>query len=348
MKEDYQQKVWFVIASLLFIAVASGCISESTTTSELIRPTAGAVLEPDAETGLANVAFEAVFMPYSEGAVVNPGMIHVIIHDAEEILGYSEQTIYGGGHNPHGFTLEGPDAQGVYRLTGTMDLVPGPYGIRTSCADPTGLSDYYSDGSDVALFLVMSRFEPADFVGSVQNFSTELTAGKCFWLSAHPLLQGLFPGFLEGIVANTMLGLEMTVPGWADLPGAMTVWEEFPPMPEVTANLFVQEGKIRVTVTPDTYDIEIPDPADWMEMPISMNGRTYYICGFQFSLGKGTLYPVEPDLTHMMHHFHDMAFRVAADPGSACELRRVSSWTEWATPLDAMDSCECWAYYTAF
>ncbi len=79
-----------------------------------------------------------------------------------------------------------------------------------------------------------------------------------------------------------------------------------------------------------------------------MNGQDYYICGFQCSLGTGTLHPVEPDLTHMVHTFYDVAFRVATGPGGECVLRRSSSWMERLTPLDAMESCECWAYYTAF
>ena len=119
-------------------------------------------------------------------------------------------------------------------------------------------------------------------------------------------------------------------------------------MPEVTADLFVQEGKIRVTVNPDAYDIEIPDPADWFEMPITMNGQKYYICGFQYSLGTGTLHPVEPDLAPMVHTFYDMAFRAAPGPGGECKLRKASSWMNWVTPLDAMESCTCWAYYRAY
>jgi hypothetical protein len=338
MRRDFTQKMLGLLAGMVCLFMFSGCDS---VTSQVIEPVDGSVFETDAVTGYAEVPFEAVFVPHAGDAVVDMDSIEVKLGEAGSLWGFLGDDIFdmGDGTNEFGFTINGPDETGAYTVSGTMDLLPGSYWVKSKCTSEGVLGSYFTDGSDRSTFIVNSGFEIENFEGGVQGFYHHSTDGICFWLSA------LIP-VGESLIAGIMAPSGIDVPGWDDLPvDDLLFIEAFPPFPEVTADFAEVAGEITVSVSPTSYDIEIEDPAEWMEIPITFNGETWWICGFQFELGPGALLPVMPDLTDMELTFYNMAFYVAEDQESECEVARAATIFQMTSPLDAKETCECTAFY---
>jgi len=338
MRKEFAQRTLALVAGLFCIILLPGCDS---VTSQVLAPGAGSAFETDAATGVAAVPFQAVFKPHAGDAAVKLDSIEVKLGEAGSLWGSMGEEIFDmrDGTNEFGFAIEGPDGTGAYTVSGTMELLPGSYWVQSACTSEGVLGTYFSNGSDRVAFTVSSGFAAENFQGGEQGFYHHSTDGACFWLSA------LLP-VGESLIAGIMAPGAVDVPGWGDLPAdGLRFVEAFPPFPEVTADLAAAAGEIAVSVSPTSYDIVLEDPADWMEIPITFNGETWWICGFQFEAGPGALLPVTPTLTDMELTFHDMAFYVAEDPTSECRPARAASPLEMTSPLDAMESCECTAFY---
>ena len=338
MRRNFAHKMLGLVAGMICLVTLSGCDS---VTSQVIEPGDGSAFVTDAVTGYAAVPFEAVFLPHAGDAVVDVDSITVELGEAGSMWGFLGDDIFdaGDGTNEFGFTLEGPDEAGAYTVSGTMDLLPGSYWVQSTCSSEGFLGSYFSNGSDRSTFTISSGFETENYQGGVQGFYHHSTDGTCFWLSA------LLP-VGESLIAGVMAPSAMDVPGWDDLPANDLLFvEALPPFPEVTADFAAAAGEITVSLSPTSYDLIAEDPADWMEVPITFNGETWWICGFQFELGPGALLPVMPNFTDMELTFYDMAFYVAEDQESECVLARAASPFEMTSPLDAKETCECTAFY---
>ncbi len=345
MKTCLLKRSIVVLTGIYCVALLFGC--SDMTTSVVSEPANGSEHVTDAETGYAAVPFEGVFKPQSSGTSVNPETINVEMGESGGLWGFFGDKIFDpeDGTNPYGFTIEGPDGNGSYTVSGTIDLLPGSYWVKTSCY-PDGFGAYYSNGSDRAAFTVVSGFDPQNFVGGVHNFTQHSIRGTCFWISQlFPLLG--FDGFLEAMVASMMTPYGIDVPGWDDLPVYdLLVSEGYEPLlPDITADVEAVAGEIAVTVHPTSIDIELQDPNEWMEAPVTFNGETFYICGLQFRFGPGSLQPVTPTMTDLEITFYDMAFYVAASLEGDCEVARATSLFDISTPLDALQTCECTSFY---
>lgn len=343
MRKSISEKATIVLAGACCVAFLFGCDS---TTSRIVQPVSGGSYDTDAETGLAAVPFEAEFLRHTGNADVNTDTIQVEMGDPGDPFDFIfGDPIYapGQGIDEHGLDLAGPDEAGTYTVSGTLELLPGNYRLTTSCY-PEGFGAYFTDGSDRATFSVTSAFDPAHFAGGAHDFSVQSVTGSCFWLGFVPV----FGSSLEYLVASLFSPVGVDVPGWAGLPATVQVSEAFPPLlPAFTADLFADAGEIAVQVTPGSVDVELEDPADWMEWSMIFNGEeiVYYICGVEFAFGDAFLRPVTSALTDLELTYRNMAFKVAASLEGPCEVARAASPFEMTTPLDARETCECTALY---